>query len=661
MNSRVKRIAKRVAIGIVAFILIVQILFFIFRNLALQVVFDKVADRAMARYGLEMKCEQIKFRGLSEVYLNHLTIVPANGDTLLSVSEVGVHQSYFKMWFLIPSIKDITATDVKLNLIRTDTSGNYFTFFKQNVSATTDTTVKGNLASRYGKLLQFSLDILTADTYLKNVSIFYKHNDYTLSISLPNLISENGQFGSKIEVTEFGKTNIINLSGQASRWNSEISYRLTRSETGKIEIPFIKHKFNIKADFDSLRFRLRGEDFSSSSTQFAVEGGTYNMGIISPKLAQEEVKFDSLIGSCNLLIGRDFFEMDSTSTMKMNKLSANFYARYKPAKKPEYDFKINTGEIPAENLFNSLPTGLFSNISGMKVSGNLAYNLDFHLKMENPENLIFSSNLKGTKFRIQSYGGANLSRMNEPFEYTAYVKGEPVRSFIVGPENPNFRTLDQISADLKSAVLTSEDGSFFWHRGFNEEAFKGAIIENIRKGRFARGGSTISMQLVKNVFLNQNKNVARKVEEMLIVWLIENCRLSTKDKMFETYLNIIEWGPNVYGASEAAKFYFNKDADKINLSEAIFMAAVIPRPRNFGYFLDSTYAPKPSVSDYYRIVKNFMLRRNVITQEIYDATLPIPTVEGAAKQYLINLRTKPDTTLVETEPEEDLLILQDPT
>lgn len=662
MNSRVKRVAKRVAIGIIAFIVIVQILFFVFRNLALQVVFDKVADRAMTRYGLEMKCEQIKFRGLSEVYLDHLTIVPANGDTLLSASEIGVHQSYFKMWFLIPSIKDITATDVKLNLIRTDTSGNYFTFFKQNNSSTTtDTTVKGNLASRYGKLLQFSLDILTADTYLKNVSVFYKHNDYTLSISLPNLISENGQFGSKIEVTEFGKTNIINLSGQASRWNSEISYRLTRSETGKIEIPFIKHKFNIKADFDSLRFRLRGEDFSSSSTQFAVEGATYNMGVVSPKLAQEEVKFDSLIGSCNLLIGRDFFEMDSTSTMKMNKLSANFYARYKPAKKPEYDFKINTGEIPAENLFNSLPTGLFSNISGMKVSGSLTYNLDFHLKMENPENLIFASNLKGTKFRIQSYGGANLSRMNEPFEYTAYVKGAPVRSFIVGPENPNFRTLDQISADLKSAVLTSEDGSFFWHRGFNEEAFKGAIIENIRKGRFARGGSTISMQLVKNVFLNQNKNVARKIEEMLIVWLIENCRLSTKDKMFETYLNIIEWGPNVYGASEAAKFYFNKDADKINLSEAIFMAAVIPRPRNFGYFLDSTYAPKPSVSDYYRIVKNFMLRRNVITQEIYDATLPIPTVEGAAKQYLINLRTKPDTMLIETEPEEDLLILQDPT
>lgn len=660
MNSKTKRIIKRAAIGLVAFVIIIQILFFIFRNLVLQVAFDKVADRAMERYGLEMKCEQIKFRGLSELYMEHLTVVPTKGDTLFSANEIGIRQSYLKMWLLSPSIKAITATDVKLSLVRTDTSGNYFSLIKPKKVTTTDSTSKGNFASRYGKLLEFSLDILTADTYLKNVSVSYKHNDYTLSISLPELISENGQFGSKIEVKEFGKTNIINLSGQASRWNSEISYRLTRSESGKIEIPFLKHKFNIKADFDSLNFYLKGESFSSSSTRFAVEGGTYNVGIESPKLAQEEVKIDSLIGSCNLLIGRDFFEMDSTSIMKMNQLAATFYARYKPTGKAEYDFKIKTGEFPAENLFNSLPTGLFNNLSGMKVTGNLAYNLDFHLKMEKPNDLIFASNLKGTKFRIQSYGGANLSRMNEPFEYTAYVKGVPVRSFIVGPENPNFRTLDQISADLKSAVLTSEDGSFFWHRGFNEDAFKGAIIENIKKGRFARGGSTISMQLVKNIFLNQNKNVARKVEEMLIVWLIENSRLSTKDKMFETYLNIIEWGPNVYGASEAARFYFNKDADKINLSEAIFMAAVIPRPRNFGYFLDSTYAPKPSVSDYYRIVKNFMLRRNVITQEIYDATLPIPTVEGAAKQYLINLRTKPDTTMVEAEPEEDLPVLQDP-
>ena len=140
MNSKTKRIALRVAIGIVAAMVIVQILFFIFRNLVLQVAFDKVADRAMSRFGVEVKCEHIKFRGLSEVYIEQLSVVPANGDTLLTAKEIGVRQSYLKMWLLKPSIKAITATNVKLNLIRTDTSGNYFTFFKQRNSTDTDTT-----------------------------------------------------------------------------------------------------------------------------------------------------------------------------------------------------------------------------------------------------------------------------------------------------------------------------------------------------------------------------------------------------------------------------------------------------------------------------------------------------------------------------------------
>lgn len=81
------------------------------------------------------------------------------------------------------------------------------------------------------------------------------------------------------------------------------------------------------------------------------------------------------------------------------------------------------------------------------------------------------------------------------------------------------------------------------------------------------------MQLVKNVFLSRHKTLARKFEEMLIVWLIENNRLSSKQRMFEVYLNIIEWGPMVYGANEAARFYFNKDVSDLTVNESIFLPA----------------------------------------------------------------------------------------
>src|SRR5690606_11361211 len=114
-------------------------------------------------------------------------------------------------------------------------------------------------------------------------------------------------------------------------------------------------------------------------------------------------------------------------------------------------------------------------------------------------------------------------------------------------ENPFYTPITQVSDYLKNSIMTAEDYGFYRHKGFHEEAFRLAIITNIKEKRFARGGSTITMQLVKNVFLSRNKTVSRKAEEALIVWLIENQKLVSKYRMFEVYLNIIEWGPYIYG------------------------------------------------------------------------------------------------------------------
>lgn len=137
--------------------------------------------------------------------------------------------------------------------------------------------------------------------------------------------------------------------------------------------------------------------------------------------------------------------------------------------------------------------------------------------------------------------------MSGEFIYTAYENGVPVRTFPIGPSCKHFTPLDSISPILRMSVMQSEDGAFFYHRGFLPDALREALIYDLQVKRFARGGSTITMQLVKNVFLNRNKNFARKLEEALIVWLIENERLTSKERMYEVYLNIVEWGPLVYG------------------------------------------------------------------------------------------------------------------
>ena len=240
-----------------------------------------------------------------------------------------------------------------------------------------------------------------------------------------------------------------------------------------------------------------------------------------------------------------------------------------------------------------------------------------------------------------------MFKINDAFIYTAYEKGNPVRTFIVGPENPNFRSVDKISPYLKLAVLGSEDAGFYQHRGFIPEAFRESFIANVKERRFVRGGSTITMQLVKNVFLNRNKTIARKVEEALIVWLIENQQICTKDRMFEVYLNIIEWGPGIYGAQEAAKFYFNKDASKLTLAESIYLASIIPRPKWFRYSFEKDGSLRQSTVDFLILLSGKMLKKEQISQQEYDRFIPKVELKGQAKQLLMKTDTIPPDTLDE--------------
>ena len=200
--------------------------------------------------------------------------------------------------------------------------------------------------------------------------------------------------------------------------------------------------------------------------------------------------------------------------------------------------------------------------------------------------------------------------------------------------------------------MIAEDGAFFAHKGFLLEPFKKSIVVNLKAGRFVRGASTISMQLVKNLYLRRYKTIARKLEEILITWLIEENRLISKERMLEIYLNIIEWGPGVHGAQEAARYYFAKDAGDLTLAESIFMSAVIPRPKRFMYFFDEYQRLRSWLQHYYADVSAKMLRRGWIAQADVDALLPEVTLTGPARLLL-----KPVPVPDEEPPDFDLFDL----
>ncbi len=136
---------------------------------------------------------------------------------------------------------------------------------------------------------------------------------------------------------------------------------------------------------------------------------------------------------------------------------------------------------------------------------------------------------------------------------------------------------EQISPQLKRAIVSAEDSKFLDHEGFDIKGLQTAVEKNLKKGKLIAGGSTISQQLAKNLFLSGDRSFIRKGEEAIITLMIEYTW--SKHRILEVYLNIIEWGNGIYGAEAAAQRYFKTSAANLDPSQAARMAAMVPNPR----------------------------------------------------------------------------------
>lgn len=145
----------------------------------------------------------------------------------------------------------------------------------------------------------------------------------------------------------------------------------------------------------------------------------------------------------------------------------------------------------------------------------------------------------------------------------------------------------RISPNLKRAVMAAEDARFLQHDGFDWEGMQDAWEKNLKKGKVVAGGSTISQQLAKNLFLSGKRTPWRKLEEAAITLMLE--QMMSKRRIFEIYLNIIEWGDGVFGAEAAARHYYRKPASALSAGEAARLAAMVPNPRFYDEHRSTRY------------------------------------------------------------------------
>jgi len=153
----------------------------------------------------------------------------------------------------------------------------------------------------------------------------------------------------------------------------------------------------------------------------------------------------------------------------------------------------------------------------------------------------------------------------------AWIDREPYRKRF------QFVPLDEISPHLQHAVVSAEDGRFYEHHGIDWKEVQQVIDQDVEQGRLGRGGSTITQQLVKNLFLTTHRTFLRKGVEFTLAPVAE--RILSKRRILELYLNVIEWGPGIYGAEAAARFWFGTPAARLTRDQSARLAALLPAPR----------------------------------------------------------------------------------
>jgi hypothetical protein len=644
MNSLLKRVLK--ITGILVFLLL--LLFFGLRNVLLHYAIDKVAAKLATEKGLDVKIGSASFEGFSTIAFGKISVVPHNGDTLMTADTLSLRPSVWKILTATLRIKEVKAEGVLLQIVHKSTGDNYDFIKKGPPKVANKRVVKGGYGYVLSQLMERAFNLAPQRAEMKNVAFRFVNDTLSGTIRVNTFHSDEGAVKGELEDLITGKK--WECSGTFSQLAHQLDIFVFPTTARGLNMFLLKQITGASLTFDSAHVVLDGFRYSNHELKIDGLASVSNFAIQHKKISEDTIKVNKASISYSFTADENSFMLDSSSVAQLGEITIHPYIRFQKDAGKKFSLKLTTDSVDATRFFQSLPQGMFDEVRTIEADGSLKFGLNFFLDSEHPDDVVFDCSMKKNKFRIRKFNSSDLGKMGGEFSQAVYENDRYIRSFMVGPSNPYFTPIDQVSPNFKNAVLTSEDGNFFFHNGFNEDAFRKSIATNFKAGRFLRGGSTISMQLVKNVFLDRKKTVARKAEEALIVWLIESNRIYSKDRMFEVYLNIIELGPNIYGIGEASQFYFKKKPSEITLQEGIFLASLLPHPKWFRYSFDPEGNLKPFLASYYRIVSNFLLRKGLITQEEHDNLLPNVKITGPAHELIM-----PTDTILPVEEEQILL------
>ena len=229
-----------------------------------------------------------------------------------------------------------------------------------------------------------------------------------------------------------------------------------------------------------------------------------------------------------------------------------------------------------QSVLDAMPSGLLPLVHGMRMSGSFGIDLQVRYDLKAPQDTRVVLAVQN-ECRVQDVP-PELSphKFERPFLREVKAPDGSAVTLESGPGTSSWVSLDDISRHMESAILICEDAGFHSHAGFDFRALENALKDDLKQGRFARGASTVSMQLAKNLYLGKEKTLGRKLQEALLTMLLE--QQLDKRRILELYLNVVELGPGLYGVGDAAQYYFATPAHALTLGQSLYLASLLPNP-----------------------------------------------------------------------------------
>lgn len=380
----------------------------------------------------------------------------------------------------------------------------------------------------------------------------------------------------------------------------------TTQDLAKTLISVIATNANLYSEFGRsfIDFQFAKLDIAryNTDTSFRINILVDNVRLVSSYISDYETAISKIEGELILDVDNNNLYIKRESIIELDGISFSIEVSYSMILKNQINFKFIV-LIDAECFFTHFPFIKNSLIKEIKSTGNLLIELQYvHALLKNLRSMF--------TYRILE-NSISIHKLPILPQFDLFYFPNKVYK--------NYIPADCIPRILKEVIIINEDPNFYTHNGIDNFFIALSMDENIRQKKIVKGASTITMQLARNLFLNHRKNFSRKIEEIIFSLLIENWYKISKERIFELYLNIIEFAPKVYGISDASLYYFEKKVRDLNLTECLVISYIVPRPK---FFLEAVLMKSPrlikNLSAHIKIYSSILINKKLIDQAEYD-------------------------------------------